>query len=54
MLGGATHGYWERFRLDGTMLRSGTFHRGAQAGLWTTYDRQGVPYKDTGFGTPEE
>ena len=45
--GGRPDGYWEWFRLDGTMLRSGTFDRGRQTGEWTTYDRSGAPYKVT-------
>ena len=49
MLDGETHGYWEWFRLDGTMMRSGTFDRGQQVGLWTTYDKFGAPYKETSF-----
>ena len=44
---GQPDGYWEWFRLDGTMLRSGTFDRGRQTGEWTTYDRSGAPYKVT-------
>jgi antitoxin component YwqK of YwqJK toxin-antitoxin module len=43
------HGYWEFFRKDGTLMRSGTFERGAQVGIWTTYDQQGHPYKETKF-----
>ncbi|RBY96006.1 hypothetical protein DQ237_12855 [Blastococcus sp. TF02-8] len=44
---GRPHGYWEWFRLDGTMLRSGYFDGGRQTGEWTTYDRSGAPYKVT-------
>jgi antitoxin component YwqK of YwqJK toxin-antitoxin module len=44
---GQPDGYWEWFRLDGTMLRSGSFDRGRQTGEWTTYDRSGAPYKVT-------
>jgi antitoxin component YwqK of YwqJK toxin-antitoxin module len=43
------HGYWEFFRKDGTLMRSGTFERGTQVGIWTTYDQQGHPYKETKF-----
>lgn len=49
MLDGETHGYWEWFRLNGTMMRSGTFDRGQQVGFWTTYDKFGAPYKETSF-----
>lgn len=40
-------GYWEWFRKDGTRLRSGWFENGQQTGQWTTYDKQGEPYKIT-------
>jgi antitoxin component YwqK of YwqJK toxin-antitoxin module len=44
---GEPDGYWEWFRLDGTMLRSGHFARGRPTGEWTTYDKAGVVYKVT-------
>ena len=44
---GQPDGYWEWFRLDGSLLRSGHFEAGRQTGEWTTYDRSGVPYKVT-------
>ncbi|GII97900.1 hypothetical protein Slu03_02780 [Sediminihabitans luteus] len=47
MDGEIPHGYWEWFRLDGTLMRSGTFDHGVQVGDWTTYDRAGVPHKVT-------
>jgi antitoxin component YwqK of YwqJK toxin-antitoxin module len=34
-------GYWEWFRKDGTLMRSGYFRDGKQVGEWTTYDDQG-------------
>ena len=40
-------GYWEWFRKDGTMMRSGHFEDGKQAGEWTTYDQEGQVYKVT-------
>lgn len=40
-------GYWEWFRVDGTLLRSGHFAGGEQVGEWTTYDRAGRTYKVT-------
>lgn len=46
-VGGVFSGYWEWFRLDGTLLRSGTFTNGEQTGEWTTYDAQGRVYKVT-------
>ncbi|MCV0383204.1 MAG: hypothetical protein K5799_07055 [Erythrobacter sp.] len=47
MLGDELHGYWEWFRTDGTLKRSGHFDRGEQVGEWTTYDADGMPYKTT-------
>ncbi|MGX6448242.1 toxin-antitoxin system YwqK family antitoxin [Patulibacter sp. S7RM1-6] len=47
LLDGRPHGAWEWFRLDGTKLRSGSFAHGEQTGEWTTYDREGKPYKVT-------
>jgi antitoxin component YwqK of YwqJK toxin-antitoxin module len=44
---GVLDGYWEWFRKDGTKLRSGHFENGQQTGAWTTYDRNGAPYKTT-------
>jgi antitoxin component YwqK of YwqJK toxin-antitoxin module len=46
-LGGENHGYWEWFRKNGTKLRSGHFDMGKQVGEWTTYDKDGAPYKVT-------
>lgn len=40
-------GYWEWFRKDGSLMRSGYFTDGQQTGEWTTYDRSGAPYKVT-------
>ncbi|MEO5715380.1 MAG: hypothetical protein ABIT37_18015 [Luteolibacter sp.] len=44
---GVLNGYWEWFRKDGTMLRSGYFENGEQVGEWITYDAEGNPYKVT-------
>lgn len=44
------HGYWEFFRKDGSLMRSGTFDNGKQIGVWTTYTRYGHPHKETDFG----
>jgi antitoxin component YwqK of YwqJK toxin-antitoxin module len=35
------HGPWEFYRKDGSLMRSGEFNRGAQIGIWRTYDRGG-------------
>lgn len=47
MKDGQPDGYWEWFRPDGTMKRSGTFQDGEPVGTWTTYDDQGQVYKVT-------
>lgn len=49
MLDEQLHGYWEWFRLDGTIMRSGSFDHGERTGVWTTYDRAGAPHKETHF-----
>jgi antitoxin component YwqK of YwqJK toxin-antitoxin module len=40
-------GYWEWFRKDGTIMRSGYFRDGVQVREWTTYDKHGAVYKVT-------
>jgi len=50
MLDETMHGYWEWFRLDGTMMRSGAFDRGRRIGAWTTYDLSGAEHEVTDFG----
>ncbi len=47
---GRPDGYWEWFRLDGTLMRSGHFAEGREVGEWTTYDRRGAVYKVTDRG----
>ena len=44
---GVSHGYWEWYRFDGSLKRSGYFHLGTPVGEWITYDKQGKPYKVT-------
>ena len=44
---GKLEGYWEWFRVDGSLLRSGHFAGGEPVGEWITYDRAGRPYKVT-------
>jgi len=46
-LGGEMHGPWEFFRRDGSLMRSGSFERGRQVGIWRTYDRSGKVAKET-------
>ncbi|MHB8132672.1 MAG: toxin-antitoxin system YwqK family antitoxin [Anaerolineaceae bacterium] len=42
---GIAEGYWEWYRLDGTIKRSGYFDKGNPVGEWITYDDQGHVYK---------
>lgn len=51
MLGGAPHGYFEWFRKDGVIMRSGYFDKGKQVDEWTTYDKKGKVYKVTKMKT---
>jgi antitoxin component YwqK of YwqJK toxin-antitoxin module len=46
---GEMHGPWEFYRTDGTLMRSGSFDRGRQVGVWSTYDRTGNVVKETTF-----
>lgn len=43
-------GYWEWYRKDGTLKRSGHFNAGEPVGEWITYDQKGEPYKITDRG----
>jgi antitoxin component YwqK of YwqJK toxin-antitoxin module len=47
MIDGTPTGFWEWFRVDGTIMRSGTFEQGEQVGEWTTSDKNGMVYKVT-------
>ena len=47
MVNDTPEGYWEWFRKDGVIMRSGYFDKGKQSGEWTTYDRDGKVYKVT-------
>ncbi len=44
---GQPEGYWEWYRIDGTLKRSGTFRAGEPVETWITYDAEGKPYKST-------
>jgi antitoxin component YwqK of YwqJK toxin-antitoxin module len=48
-LDGKMHGSWEFFRRDGSPMRSGSFERGKQIGVWRTFDRSGKLLKETEF-----
>jgi antitoxin component YwqK of YwqJK toxin-antitoxin module len=50
-LDGEMHGPWEWYRTDGSLMRSGSFDRGRQVGVWRTYDRHGTVVKETKFGS---
>ena len=40
-------GYWEWYRVNGTIKRSGYFLDGHPIGEWITYDASEKPYKTT-------
>lgn len=44
---GKPNGYWEWYRPDGTLKRSGYFDMGEPVGEWITYDANGNVYKVT-------
>ena len=46
---GKMHGYWEFFRKDGSLMRSGTFDEDVQVGVWKTFARDGSLVKETLF-----
>jgi antitoxin component YwqK of YwqJK toxin-antitoxin module len=48
-LEGQMHGPWQFFRTDGSLMRSGSFDRGRQVGVWKTFDRAGKVVKETTF-----
>lgn len=50
MLEGNPDGYWEWYRIDGTIKRSGHFEKGDPVGEWITYDSKGEKYKVTHRG----
>ena len=47
IVGGQPEGYWQWYRPDGTLNRSGHFKQGEPVGEWTTYDGQVQAYKTT-------
>jgi antitoxin component YwqK of YwqJK toxin-antitoxin module len=48
-LEGDMHGAWTWYRIDGSVMRTGSFDRGRQVGTWRTYDRAGTVVKETTF-----
>ena len=49
MIDSVPDGYFEWFRKNGTIMRSGYFKKGKQVGNWTTYDTKGNVVKVTSF-----
>jgi uncharacterized protein YdhG (YjbR/CyaY superfamily) len=47
--GNYMHGAWEFFRIDGSLMRKGSFTNGEQSGLWITFDAKGRKVKETKF-----
>lgn len=47
IIDGSPTGYWEWYRINGTIKRSGHFTNGEPTGEWTTYDNEGKVYKVT-------
>lgn len=47
IVNGMTEGYWEWYRPDGTLKRSGYFEKGEPVGEWVTYDQSGNVHKIT-------
>lgn len=39
LLDGEMHGAWSFYRKDGSLMRSGSFDRGRQTGVWKTVAR---------------
>ena len=48
-LDGKMRGYWEFYRKDGSLMRSGAFDHEVQVGIWKTFDRAGALVKETKF-----
>ncbi|MDG2497767.1 MAG: hypothetical protein P8M68_06280 [Aquiluna sp.] len=49
-LNGKMQGYWEFYRKDGSLMRSGSFDQGKQIGLWKTYARDGSEVSSKSMG----
>lgn len=41
MIGKEMHGYWEWYRKDSSLMKSGYYSRGVRTGEWITYDSGG-------------
>ena len=53
-LAGEMHGPWAWYRIDGSLMRTGSFDRGRQVGPWRTWDRSGRVVKETAHGGGED
>lgn len=47
IINGLPEGYWQWYRIDQPIKRSGYFLKGEPVGEWITYDSKGKPYKIT-------
>ena len=47
MVNDLQEGYWEWYRVDGTLKRSGYFEKGEPVGEWITYNTKGDVHKVT-------
>ncbi len=54
MVNDLPEGYWEWYRLDGTIKRSGYFEKGEPIGEWITYDNNGAKHNTTQRGKKEQ
>ncbi len=43
------NGAWKFFRMDGSLMRAGSFKDGKQIGTWVTFDAKGKKVKETIF-----
>jgi len=43
------HGKWDFYRMDSSLVRSGSFTNGSQSGTWITFDAKGKKVKETQF-----
>jgi antitoxin component YwqK of YwqJK toxin-antitoxin module len=44
------HGEWTFYRADGSVMRTGSFDRGRQVGVWRTFTRAGTLVSETDHG----
>lgn len=43
------NGAWKFYRMDGSLMRSGSFKDGKQIGIWITFDAKGKKVKESRF-----